>query len=124
MEEGRKRVLVIDDSALVISIISDMLNGSDFEVAGSTQDSSAALDKYQQLRPDVVLLDVVMPGARGDEVLAGILSHDPMAAVVMVSSLGSEETVVGLLKQGARHFVQKPFEREDLLNALRKAVRT
>ena len=124
MEEGRKRALIIDDSALVISIISEMLEDSDFEVAGTTQDSSEALASYQQLRPDVVLLDVVMPGARGDEVLASILRHDPMAAVVMVSSLGSEEKVVGLLKQGARHFVQKPFEREDLLNALRKAVRT
>ena len=81
-----------------------------------------ALDVFEELDPDVVLLDIVMPGLSGQETLKRILSMKPSTKVVMVSSLGTEEDVQECLDIGAKNFLPKPFTKEDLIDFLRELV--
>jgi two-component system chemotaxis response regulator CheY len=93
--------------------------GSDFaEVVGEAGDGYEALSRFSELKPDVVLLDLVMPGMGGEETLQSLLGMDPGANVIIVSSVGTRETVQRCLEAGARSFLQKPFETEDLLRVL------
>lgn len=120
--EKKYRVLAVDDSAFMLTMISAYLEDSEFEVASTARDGKEAVEQFKQLKPHVVLLDIVMPGQTGKETLQQILSLDTKAKVVMVSSLGTEDAVHECLKLGAKNFLQKPFEKEDLVKFLRNLV--
>lgn len=120
MQDKRTRVMIVDDSSFMLSVITDMLKGTEFEIVGQVQDGLAALELFEKTKPDIVLLDNVLPEQTGLEVLDKILDLDDTANVIMVSSLGTEDMVVECLQRGARHFIQKPFDQEQLLRELRE----
>lgn len=117
------KVLIVDDSSFMLSMVSGMLKDTEFTVVGTAKNGTEALSKYKELKPDIVLLDIVMPDEAGDITISKILEFNRLANVIMVSSLGTQEKVVDCLRKGARHFIQKPFEQEDLLQVLRKVVK-
>jgi two-component system chemotaxis response regulator CheY len=117
--EKRTRIMIVDDSSFMLSVITDMLKGTEFEIVGQCQDGSAALELYTRTKPDIVLLDIVLPEQTGPEILDKILDIDTNAKVIMVSSLGTEDMVVDCLRRGAKHFIQKPFDQEHFLRELR-----
>ncbi len=119
MTADKAKILVIDDSLFMALMFKDMISGTEFEVVGTATTSVEGLQKYKELKPDVVLLDIVMPDETGNKVLIKILDFDPEASVIMVSSLGTQEKVVECLKKGAKYFITKPFEQGGLLRALR-----
>lgn len=123
MQEGKTNVLLIDDSIFMLSMISGMLEDTEFQVVGTAKNGAEGLQKYKDLKPDIVLLDIVMPDERGDETLLKILDYDPNAKVVMVSSLGTQEKVIESLKNGAKNFIQKPFEQDDMLGILKGVIK-
>ncbi|MDD5258423.1 MAG: response regulator [bacterium] len=118
--EKRTKIMMVDDSSFMLSLITDMLKGTEFEIVGQCQDGSHALELYDRTKPDIVLLDVVLPEQTGPEVLDKILDMDANAKVIMVSSLGTEDIVVDCLRRGAKHFIQKPFDQEHFLRELRE----
>lgn len=121
MIQNRKgTVLLIDDSSFMLDLISAMLEGSEFEVIGTAKNGTEGLEKYKQLKPNLVLLDIIMPGETGAETLSRILECDPQAKVIMVSSLGTQEKVIECLEKGAKSFLQKPFEPEGIVKLLSK----
>lgn len=109
------RVLAVDDSAAMLVIIGTYLKGSGFEVVDTARDGKAAVRKFASTRPDLVLLDVVMPEQNGRETLRDILLLDPKAAVGMISSFGTDDVVADCLRAGARGFLKKPFTRDELV---------
>lgn len=113
------KVLAVDDSAAVLNIISSYLRGSEFEVVDTARDGVSAVRKFEQLEPDIVLLDLVMPGQSGQETLRQILELRSDAKVAIVSSLGTQEAVQECHDLGARGFLKKPFSKDDLLSFLR-----
>lgn len=117
--EKKVRVLAVDDSKTMLAMISAYLKGSNFEVVATANSGPEALEKYQQLKPQLVLLDVVMPEISGMEILEKIIGVDTGACVVMVSSLGTENTVQDCLKKGAKSFVQKPIKKDGMLATLK-----
>lgn len=117
--EKRTRIMIVDDSSFMLSVITDMLKGTEFEIVGQCQDGGAALELYARTKPDIVLLDIVLPEQTGPEILDKILDIDTNAKVIMVSSLGTEDMVVDCLRRGAKHFIQKPFDQEHFLRELR-----
>ncbi len=119
MTTAKNRVLLVDDSIFMLKTLKDMLGGTEFEIVGTAASGSEALKKYEELKPDVVLLDIVLPDESGNQVLGKILEADKDASVIMVSSLGTQEKVIECLKKGAKHFITKPFEHEGLLRVLR-----
>ncbi len=116
----RKRtVMTVDDSAAILTIIAAYLEDSEFEVIASERDGRRAVERFRDIRPEIVLLDLIMPGQSGMETLEQILAVDPDACVVMVSSLGTEDAVHECLSTGASSFLQKPFSRDAFIDFMR-----
>jgi len=112
-------VMTVDDSAAILTIIAAYLEDSEFDVVASERDGRRAVQRFQEIRPDIVLLDLIMPGQSGVETLGQILQIDPKACVVMISSLGTEDAVHECLSAGATSFLQKPFTRDDFIAFMR-----
>lgn len=121
MADGKKvKILAVDDSKFMLAVVSSYLAGSRFELVATAGNGKEAVKQYKQHKPDIVLLDIVMPGESGIATLGQLLHADPKAWIVMVSSLGTEKVVVDCLKKGAKSFLQKPFEKEGILALLEK----
>lgn len=112
------KIMAVDDSKTMLAVIAAHLKGSKFEVVATALSGQEALEKYQEHKPAVVLLDMVMPEMTGSETLQRLLEADNDLCVVMVSSMGTEETVQECLKKGAKSFLQKPLMKDAMLAAL------
>ena len=116
------KVLVVDDSAAMRMLITASLQDSEFDVVAAAKDGQEALQYFKDTAPDLVLLDIVMPGMSGVETLGHIMALNKNAVVIMASSMGTDDAVQGALKAGAKNFLQKPIEQEALLKVLRNTV--
>lgn len=116
------RFVVVDDLPFMRQAIRDALESAGIECAGEGADGLEALRLYESLRPDVVVLDISMPRMDGITALARLMRRDPGARVVMCSALDEERLIVRAIQLGARDFVVKPFRRERVVNAVRKAA--
>jgi len=116
-------VLLIDDSLLQLTVANSFLAGSGFTVVGKARTAEEGIAQFSAAKPDVVVLDIVMPGQTGTETLRQILALDAQARVVMASSLGNERDVEECLRLGAAGFLQKPFSKEALLATLARVHR-
>jgi len=115
-------VLIADDSAFARRLVKRYLDGTEFRIVAEATNGIEAVAQYKAHSPDLVVLDVIMPEASGTDVLTSIMGLDPNAAVLMLSSLGTEDTVSQCLTTGAKTFIQKPFEKDALLGALRRLL--
>ncbi len=120
--ERRYQVLAVDDSAFTLTILSTYLEGSEFEIVETARNGQEALERFRAAHPDLVLMDLVMPGWSGEETLQRLLEEAPDADVIMVSSMGTEDAVTRCLEIGAKDFLKKPFKKEELLDFLRRHV--
>ena len=116
------RVLVVDDAAFMRKMVTDALSGGGHEVVGEAGNGIEAVERYQQLRPDVTTLDITMPEKDGLAALQEIIAADPGAKVVMCSALAQESKVLESIKLGAKDFVVKPFQADRVLSAIEKAL--
>ena len=112
------RILVVDDSLSMRIIARTIVTSLGHEVVGDAEDGKVALKKYLQLKPDVVLLDLVMPRFDGKKTLKKLREVDPNANIIICSSLGSEGDIEFCLREGAKFYLQKPYEVEGIKNAL------
>jgi len=117
-----KRVMVVDDSRIQEIQMRKLLEDSDYEVVAYFRSGEDAIAGYGQADPDVVTMDIIMPGMDGLETARALLEEHPEARIVMVSSLAYEDTYEEAKTLGAKGFVDKPFERERLLQALDEAL--
>jgi two-component system, chemotaxis family, chemotaxis protein CheY len=116
------RVLVVDDAAFMRKVVSDALTSGGHEVVGEAGNGNEAVQRYQELQPELTTLDITMPEKDGLAALAEIISLDPAARVLMCSALGQESKVIESIKLGAKDFVVKPFQPPRLLEAVSKAL--
>lgn len=116
------KVLAVDDSRVALLSIKRMLQDTEFELVGQARSAAEALELHSSLKPDVALVDIVMPDATGVELLEQLRQADPNATVVMASSLGTKEKVTECTQKGAASFLMKPYERADLLRVLRSVT--
>lgn len=117
----KKTVMIVDDSLFVTAEMKGMLQDSDFTVIGEVRSGEEALAAFEQLRPDVLTMDIVLPGMDGIETTAALLRKWPETKVLVISSLAYDDTVRKAQLVGATGFLFKPFHTEALLDALRKA---
>lgn len=108
------RVLVVDDSMLMRKMISESLTDAGWEVVGEGEDGAEAIRLYNELRPDAVTMDIVMPGTDGIYALERIMEVDPEARVVVVSALNQTKLISQAIRKGAQDFIAKPFLPEQL----------
>ena len=117
------KVLIVDDAAFMRSMIAQILEKSgDFEVVGYATTGAEALQRYQELGPHLVTMDIIMPGMDGIEATRAIIQHDPDAVIVMCSALGQEALVIESLAAGARDFIVKPFTAEKVLQMVHNVL--
>lgn len=115
-------ILIADDAAFMRMRCGRMLAEHGYEVL-EAENGREAVAKYQQYRPDAVLLDITMPELDGLAALKEIKGLDPNARVAMVTALGQQQVVMAALQAGARDFVVKPFQPERVLAAVQKLLR-
>jgi two-component system, chemotaxis family, chemotaxis protein CheY len=116
------RVLVVDDAAFMRKMVTDALTKGGHEVIGEAGNGTEAVARFQELRPEVMTLDITMPEKDGLEALREIISLDPTARVIMCSALGQESKVLESVKLGAKDFVVKPFQPDRVIAAVEKAL--
>ncbi len=114
-----KKVFVVDDSVFILEQIKDILSRTEFEVAGYAKDGETALEIYEQVQPDAVTLDIIMPGMDGIDTAKLMLEKWPDAKIVMMSSLGDDEIIEQAKEIGIQHFICKPIEENTLLDVLK-----
>lgn len=103
------KVLITDDTTLMRNTLRDFLQQLDFQVVGEAVDGIDAVEKYKQLRPHFVLMDITMPKMDGIEALREIRRIDSEAVIVMCSAIGQNDTIVRAIQEGAFDFIVKPF---------------
>jgi two-component system chemotaxis response regulator CheY len=117
-----KRVLVVDDSVFMRDIIKDIFAAGGFTVVGEAGNGVEAVEKYKELKPDLVTMDLVMPYRNGIDATREILRGDNKALVVMCSALGQETMVMEAIEAGAVDFIVKPPRAEDVLAVVKKVL--
>ena len=118
----KKRVMVVDDTRIMELQIEEALKDSEYEVVAYCRNGPEAIARYGDILPDVITMDILMPGMDGLETAQAIIEEHPEARVVMVSSLAYDDTFDEARAIGAKGFVDKPFEKEQLLEALEKIL--
>ena len=118
-----KKVLVVDDSRFMFEEMKYKLRSCEkYEIAYYCPNGEGILDAYEKYRPDLVTVDVVMPGIDGLETARILLQEHPEAKIVMLSSLVYDDTIAEAKELGAKGFIYKPFEQDQLLTALDQAM--
>ena len=116
------KVLVVDDAAFMRMMIKDILRKGGYEVVGEAEDGSKAVEKYKELRPDLVTMDITMPDMDGISAVKEIRKLDGNAQIIMCSAMGQQAMVIDAIQAGAKDFVVKPFQPERVLEAVRKVL--
>lgn len=114
-------ILVVDDTEFMVQVLVDLLGAQGYAVHAA-RSGPEALATYERLLPDLVTLDMVMPGMDGLATLAALREMDPAARVVVVSAVGQEEKVMDAVRLGARNYVLKPIDRDKVLDTVRRAL--
>ena len=115
-------ILIVDDSRTSRKILKGILEGEGYEVVGEATNGQEGYDRYVEMKPDVVTMDITMPVLDGIEALKKIKSEYPDAKVVMVTAAGQKTKMVEAVQNGASEFVSKPFEPEQLKKIIDKVI--
>ena len=121
-EIHNEKILIVDDAMFMRYTIKKALQGAGYINFFEAVDVQDAVTLYQEHKPDLVTMDITMPGKSGIEGLQELIKIDPQAKVVMVSAAGQKPKVIEALKLGARHFVVKPFKEEDLVKVVHSVL--
>lgn len=115
-------ILVCDDAIFMRTMISDILVQAGFDVVGEAESGVQAVEKYRELKPDLVTMDIVMPDMGGIEAVREICKADPDARILMCSAMGQQALVVEAIQAGAKDFVVKPFQPSRVLEAVQRVL--
>jgi len=118
----KARVLIADDASFMRQMIREIIEEEGYEVVGEAANGIEAVEQFDELKPDLVTMDIVMPKCSGIDAVKDILKSNPAARVVMCSALGQETLVMEALQAGAKDFIVKPFKPENVLETLKKVL--
>lgn len=116
-----KKIMVVDDSRIAQLQLQEILAGTEYEVVACCQNGEDALTMYEKVHPDLVTMDIVMPGMDGLDAARLLLKSHPNARVLMVSSLAYDDTINEANRIGTKGFVYKPFDHEQIIQSMQKA---
>jgi two-component system chemotaxis response regulator CheY len=114
--------LITDDTAFMRMTLKNILEKNGYQVVGEAEDGQVAVDKYLELRPDLVTMDITMPRMDGITAIKKIIEADPEAKIVVCSAMGQKALVIEALSAGAKDFIVKPFQAERIINAVQKVI--
>ena len=117
-----KNILICDDAAFMRMMIKDILTKNGYNVVGEAANGAEAVEKYSQLKPNLVMMDITMPEMNGIDALKKIKENDGSANVIMCSAMGQQAMVIESIQAGAKDFIVKPFQVERVLEAVQKSI--
>jgi len=116
------KILVVDDAVFMRGMIRDIFARPPFVIAGEAENGVEAVRLYQELRPNLTTMDIVMPQMDGITAVREIMRIDPMAKVVMCSALGQEMLIAEAIEAGAKDFIVKPFQPSRVLKVVQSVL--
>lgn len=117
-----KNILIVDDAAFMRLMVKDILVKAGYNVVGEAENGLQAIEKFKELNPDLVMMDITMPEMDGIQALKSIKADNPDATVVMCSAMGQQAMVVEAIQSGAKDFIVKPFQPDRVLEAVKKII--
>jgi two-component system chemotaxis response regulator CheY len=112
------KILIVDDASFMRMMIKDALQKNGYDDLHEAADGVQAVDKFEEIKPDIVFMDITMPNMDGLEALKTIKGKHPDAIIVMCSAMGQESMVIEAIKSGARDFIVKPFKPDRIMKTL------
>ena len=116
------KILIVDDASVITEMIQSVLETHGHQIAGVARNGLEAFEKYKELKPDIVLMDILMPGMDGMQSIKKIMEYDQKAKIVVVTALGRPELMKEAVKAGVVGYITKPFEIKRLLGAIEVAT--
>ena len=116
------KILIVDDAAFMRMMVKDALSKGGYTDVAEAVDGAEAVEKYKELHPDLVIMDITMPNMDGLEALKAIKQENPDSQVVMCSAMGQESMVIEAIKSGAKDFIEKPFKPERILSTVSNII--
>lgn len=113
--------MIIDDSAFMRMMLKDILGKNGHEIS-EAENGRDGVEKYTNMKPDLVAMDIVMPEVTGIEAVREIMKNDPEASIIMISALGQEAMVKEALEAGAKDFIVKPFKKEKVVETVNRLL--
>ena len=115
-------VLVVDDAVFMRTVLKKMLEEEGFDVVGEANNGVEAVALAGELKPDIVTLDITMPEMDGIEALPKIIEQSPSSKVIMCSAMGQQTMVVDAIKNGAKDFIVKPFQKDRVIQSIKNVI--
>ncbi len=117
-----KRILLADDAAFMRLMLKNILEGAGYEVVGEAQNGREAIEKFRELKPDMVISDMVMPEKGGIDVIREVMAEFPDANVLICSAIGQQALVIEAIQAGAKDYLVKPFEQANVIETVSKII--
>lgn len=117
-----KKILLVDDAAFMRKLLMDTLQKSGYTEIFEAVDGADAVAKYDEIKPDLVIMDITMPNMDGLEALKTIRGKDGSANIVMCSAMGQETMVMDAVRSGAKDFIVKPFKGDRVLKTVANII--
>lgn len=116
------KILIVDDSKTSRKFLKNVLVEAGHEIVGEAVNGREGVDKYNELKPDIVTMDITMPVLDGIGAVSEIMQDSPDAKIIMVTAAGQRSNMVEALKRGAADFIQKPFESNVIIEVVNKVL--
>ncbi len=117
-----RSILLVDDAAFMRMMIKDILVKNGYEVVGEAENGLKAVEKYKELKPNLVIMDITMPEMDGIQAVKEIKKVDSAASIIMCSAMGQQGMVIEAIQSGAKDFIVKPFQADRVLEAVKKVL--
>lgn len=115
-------ILVVDDAAFMRMMVKDVLSKNGFTIAGEAENGAKAIEKFKELNPELVIMDITMPEIDGIQAVKEIKKINAAAKVIMCSAMGQQAMVIEAIQAGAKDFIVKPFQAERIVEAVKKVL--
>lgn len=115
-------ILIVDDATFMRMMIKDVLVKNGFTIAGEAENGLKAVEKYKELSPELVIMDITMPEVDGIQAVKEIKKINPSAKIIMCSAMGQQAMVIEAIQAGAKDFIVKPFQAERIIEAVKKVL--
>ncbi|NLK97230.1 response regulator [Defluviitalea saccharophila] len=117
-----KKILIVDDAAFMRMMIKDILTKNGYEIAAEAENGAKAVEKFKELAPDLVIMDITMPEMDGIQAVREIKKIDGSATIIMCSAMGQQAMVIESIQAGAKDFIVKPFQADRVVEAVKKVI--
>lgn len=119
-----KKIMIVDDSVIIRQRLKELFKNKGFEVTAEVESGEKAIIKFKDCKPDIVTMDIALPGMSGIEVVKKLIEIDPSVKIIMLTATGERTTVLKAIKMGAVHFIVKPFQDAKVMEVIREVLGT